>query len=196
MKKIPSLKHTTQKQLSLYRINPDTKRVIIEISLQTYMEYFHEWDNAVFRKRDVHPELAEFLDLCSEDIPLHKQIEIEFCIKNRAEDLEKERLIEASFRNFYKAQNRLITLAVRKLLHKAIILFAVSCLFIALHLILSNSTNTHVFFRLIKEGVLIGGWVFMWEGFHTAFMHIWDPLRRRRIINRFLNADIRFRTIA
>lgn len=52
----------------LYRKNYNTGRIIIDIALEDYLEFFHEWDNSVFKKRDIHIELAEFLDLCSEDI--------------------------------------------------------------------------------------------------------------------------------
>ena len=54
---------------SLYRKNPDTGRVIIDIALEDYLDFFHVWDNSVLRKRDIHSELVQFLDLCSEDIP-------------------------------------------------------------------------------------------------------------------------------
>lgn len=65
---------------ALYRRNKDTGRIIIDIALDDYIEFFHEWDNSVFKKRDMHPELAEFLDICSEDIPLREKLEIVFSI--------------------------------------------------------------------------------------------------------------------
>ena len=65
-----------------YRKNPDTGRIIIDIALDNYLEFFHEWDNSIFKKRDINPELAEFLDLCSEDIPLRKKLEIVFSINS------------------------------------------------------------------------------------------------------------------
>lgn len=54
----------------LYRKNEETGRIIIDIALDDYLDFFHEWDNSTFKKRDIHTDLAEFLDLCSEDIPL------------------------------------------------------------------------------------------------------------------------------
>ncbi|MDD2296456.1 MAG: hypothetical protein PHR10_08175, partial [Sphaerochaetaceae bacterium] len=85
------MKRGFEHNFPLYRVNPETQRVIIDIAIDRYVDYFHEWDNAVFRKRDLHPELAEFLDLCSEEIPLRKALEINFCIKNRPLDVEKEK---------------------------------------------------------------------------------------------------------
>ena len=62
----------TKKYETIYRRNKSTGRVIIDIALDDYIEFFHEWDNSTIKKRDIHPELAEFLDLCSEDISLRK----------------------------------------------------------------------------------------------------------------------------
>jgi len=76
-------KKKKEQLLRMYRINPKTHRVVIDIAIDRYLDYFHDWDNSVFRKRDLHPELTEFLDLCSEEIPLRKQLELNVCIKNR-----------------------------------------------------------------------------------------------------------------
>ena len=70
----------SNKYESLYRKNPDSGRVIIDIALEDYLVFFHEWDNSALRKRDIHSELVEFLDLCSEDIPLRKKLEIVFTL--------------------------------------------------------------------------------------------------------------------
>jgi hypothetical protein len=189
------MKKKNNKQLSLYRVNPENNRVVIEIAMNNYVEFFHEWDNAVFRKRDIHPELADFLDLCSEDIPIKRKLEIEFCIKNRAEDLEKEKLIVASYRNYYNSQNRLVMRNIRRLLRTSLLLFFIALGFIALHIILSTELNEHVLPRILMEGVLIGGWVFMWEALHMAIFESLDPLKRRQEFDRFLNAEIKFRTV-
>lgn len=73
---------------TLYRRNCDTGRIIIDINLGDYLEFFHEWDNSAFRKRDIHPELVQFLDLCSEDIPLRYKLEIVFSISTNKSSRE------------------------------------------------------------------------------------------------------------
>ena len=64
----------------VYRKNSETGRIIIDIALDDYIEFFHIWDNSTYRKRDIHDELVQFLDLCSEDIPLGKSLEIVFSL--------------------------------------------------------------------------------------------------------------------
>lgn len=63
-----------------YTKNPTTGRIIIDIALDDYIDFFHEWDNSAFKKRDINADLAEFLDICSEDIPLRKKLEIAFSV--------------------------------------------------------------------------------------------------------------------
>jgi len=178
------MKKKLNKQLSLYRVNPINNRLIIEIAISDYMEFFHEWDNAVFRKRDIHPELVEFLDLCSSEIPLKRQFDIEFCLDIRSEDLEKEKLIVASYRNYYNSKNRLIVRAIQRLLRYSLILLLISLGFMVLNVILNSHPSTQVFPMILMEGVRIGSWVFMLEAF-----------KRRREFNRLLKANITFRLV-
>ena len=66
---------------TVYRKNDVTGRVIIDIALDDYIDFFHEWDNASYKRRDIHNELVEFLDVCSEDIPIRKKLQIVFTLK-------------------------------------------------------------------------------------------------------------------
>ena len=85
----------------MYRINEETKRVIIEVTMDRYLDYFHQWDNSAYKKRDLHPDLAQFLDGCSHEIPLNKKLEIIFSIKKREEDIKKEDNIIRSYRHYF-----------------------------------------------------------------------------------------------
>lgn len=186
---------TTRAQLlQMYRINPKTNRVVIDIALDRYLDYFHEWDNSAFRKRDLHPELAEFLDLCSEEIPLRKKLELNFCIKNRPEDPKKEQMLLASYRNYYQSQLQMMRRSQNRIYRSALVLFLIAVGFIALHQAVKDDGGPRLFSEIMVEGVLIGAWVFMWETFHMIFFKSLEPLMRQRELKRFLEADLIFRS--
>lgn len=176
----------------LYRKNHETGRIIIDIALEDYLEFFHEWDNSAFRKRDINTELEQFLDLCSEDIPLRKRLEIVFSLNTTEINKEKEDLIRTSYRNYYSSlerfENRKITKIVRI---SAILLFISLALLFAYGFLINTKTST-IFSRVFLESLLIGGWVFTWEAVHLLFIDIIEPLHRRREIKRFLDADLTF----
>lgn len=177
---------------SPYRKNAANGNIIIDIALDDYMDFFHEWDNAVFKKRDMHPELAEFLDLCSEDIPLRKRLEIQFYVRDDAVDKKKEKLICASYHTYYNFQERVENRKIRNIYRSSAVLLLLALAFIFIHIILSGIMESGVWAKVFLEGLIIGGWVFMWEALEMAFFISMEPLRRRREIRRFLKADLGF----
>ena len=75
----------------------------------------------------MHPELAEFLDICSEDIPLREKLEIVFSI-NSPKDLEKEELIRISYQNYYSYIERSESRKVRRFIRNSAVLLFISLL--------------------------------------------------------------------
>ncbi len=178
--------------LQMYRINEKTNRVIIDIALDRYLDYFHEWDNASFRKRDLHPELADFLDLCSEEIPLRRKLELNFCIKDLPEDELKEQMVIASYRNYYQSQLQMMKRSQNRLYRSALILFLAAISLIILYTLLKEGKGPDLLSKVTIEGVLIGAWVFMWETFHMVFFKSLEPMRRLHELKRFIDADLVF----
>lgn len=176
----------------LYRKSPKSSRVIIDVSLDVYMDFYHEWDNASFRKRDLHPELADFLDLCSEDIPIRKKFDIVFTIFKREIDAEKEAQIRTSYYNYYNGLRRLENRKTKRYLKTALILLFISFFLLSAHRILGGQSFSGVLSDVFLEGLLIGSWVFTWEAVHLLFLDIIQPFYRRREIKRFLSANVSF----
>ena len=181
---------------TLYRRNKETSRIIIEIALDDYHDFFHEWDNSVFKKRDIHPELAEFLDLCSEDIPLRKKLEIIFTLDSNESSAEKEDQIHVSYKNYYRSLNRLETRKVRRIIRISAILLIISLSLLFAYGFLNHKTDSNIVSNVLLESLLIGGWVFAWEAVHLLFLDILAPFRRHREIKRLFEAIIGFRYLS
>ena len=162
---------------ALYRRNKDTGRIIIDIALDDYIEFFHEWDNSVFKKRDMHPELAEFLDICSEDIPLREKVE----------------LIRISYQNYYSYIERSESRKVRRFIRNSAVLLFISLLLLTAYGLFANHELNNIILKVLLESLLIGGWVFAWEAVHILFLDIIEPLHKRREAKRFLEAEISFK---
>jgi len=179
--------------LQMYRINEKTHRVVIDIALDRYLDYFHEWDNASFKKRDLNPELASFLDLCSEEIPLRRKLELNFCIKDRADDPMEEQMVLASYRNYYQSQFQMVRRSLNRIFRSAFVMFLTAIALIALYTFLKDGKGPGILSGILVEGVLIGAWVFMWETFHMVFFNSLEPLLRMKELKRFLDAELVFR---
>jgi hypothetical protein len=175
-----------------YRVNPKTENYIIDIALDDYLDFFHEWDNAVFKRRDMHPELAEFLDLCSADIPIKKQFEISLAIEGERRDINKEKTLIESYRNYYALFFRVEQKKIKGHLIKALLLAAISVSFLIAYDLLSRVVLEGILTDVFLEGLMIGGWVFMWEALHTIVFQRHGHVVRRKEIRRFQNAPITF----
>lgn len=177
---------------NIYRINSETGNCVIDVALDDYMDFFHEWDNATFKKRDMHPELAEFLDICSEDIPLKNRIEINFNASNEYKDENKEKLIRESYSNYYTFFYRKMKKKVKNLYMTISILTIVSIFFIFFNYILQNILIKTVWTEVLLEGLTVGGWVFLWEAIHLLVFERHDYFTRNKELKRFLKAPIFF----
>ena len=177
----------------LYRRNFDTGRVIIDIALEDYIDFFHEWDNSAFKKRDIHAELAQFLDLCSEDIPLRKKLEIVFSLNTVEISKEKEELIRTSYRYYYNSLKQLENRKTKRLVRNSIHLLFISLILLSAYGALINIKENGIISRVFLESLLIGGWVFTWEAIHLLFIDITEHFRRSRELKRFLEADLSFK---
>lgn len=176
----------------LYRINSKNGNVIIDVVLEDYMDFFDNWDNASFKKRDMHPELAKFLDRCSEDIPINKRLEINFCVKHEKKDECKEKQIIGSYKNYYAFYNRIKEKKIKEHLYKALLLIFTSiCILLASEL-LTNRLEESLWSTLLLEGLVIGGWVFMWEALHVITFQRHEHVLRNKEIKRLLRAPIIF----
>jgi hypothetical protein len=178
---------------TLYRKNNYTGRIIIDIALEDYHDFFHEWDNSTFKKRDIHPELEQFLDLCSEDIPLRKKLELVFSLNTTKISKEKEELIRISYQNYYKSLERLEKRKTKKLIRISALSLFISLILLFSYGLLADFNKGTIISRVLLESLLIGGWVFTWEAVHILFLDIIEPFHRRREIKRFLEADLSFK---
>ncbi|NCB01328.1 MAG: hypothetical protein EOM67_04070 [Spirochaetia bacterium] len=185
------MKHSKYYQ-EVYRVNQEDNRVIIDVSLDKYLDYFHEWDNSNYKRRDLHPDLAQFLDVCSTEIPLNRKLEIVFDIKTKHEDLQKESMIKNSYHNYYIALFQYVNREIRRKVRFSLIVAFIAIFIISMYYFILTPSNSLLISRIIREGILIGGWVFMWEAFHIIAFQTLDPIKRRRELKRLLDARLVF----
>ena len=177
---------------TLYRKNNDTGRIIIDIALEDYLEFFMS-GIILYSENEIYIELAEFLDLCSEDIPLRKKIEIVFTMNTDEISIEKEEQIRISYKNYYNSLQRLESRKTKRFFQISAILLFTSLVLLTAYALLREVTKESIISDVLLESLLIGGWVFTWEAVHLLFLDIIEPFRRRREIKRFLEAELTFK---
>jgi len=175
----------------LYKYDKISNSYLIEVSLDDYDDVFDDWDPSPFKKRDIEDEFNDFIVNSSEDIPLNQNISIVLYLPRSKKNPRKEATLKAAYRNFYNY--------ILEKIHKDIISTnksTVMYLFLALGLLSIGYTlfkgEQNLFFTVLQEGVLVGGWVFLWEFFTNIFIKMRELYNTQKLYNRLYNAEIRF----
>lgn len=179
---------------SIYKFDETRDTYLLEISIENYNELFNAWDASPIRKKDIDPELAEYLEQVGVDIPLKENIEIIFLIPKKARNEAFETKSKKAFLNYFNANIHFINRTLKSNLRKVFAYLLISFMFITVAYVL-NSSSVTLSFDIIKEGLFIGGWVFMWEAFSLFFFSTSEIIAKKRRLQRFANTKILFHYI-
>jgi len=178
---------------TIYRLNEESKSYIVEVSLDDYAEIFNGWDASPLRRKDMEPELVDYLEQAGEEIPKKERIEICFYLSRDKKDLDKEQKSIVGIKNHLKVIMSFINKKIYRLYRQIITYFLLSTIFITTAYLLRGQAETSLFFVIMVEGLFIGGWFLLWEAFSTFVFDSHETRRRKRIFSRFLISAIYFK---
>lgn len=176
-----------------YRKNQETGRYIIDIALDEYLDFFHEWDNTSFKRRDMHSELAEFLDMCSEDIPIKKDIEIHFCVGKQLQNPEEEKLIRQSYEHYYDFFGKVKEKKIRSNFQSSLALAVIGIVLILINSVLVKDLPHELWYEVPLKGLYIGGYVFFWEALYNGYFGSKELMSRKKTLKRLKRATLHFK---
>ncbi|MDD5091003.1 MAG: hypothetical protein PHQ23_08805 [Candidatus Wallbacteria bacterium] len=153
----------------LYSRDPQTGAYVIEISLDNYLELFNEWDPAPYKIRDLDPDLLDYLELSSYEIPLRFPVKICFKAPLRIKDSNIEEQVLKGFNSFFNYEQALICKELSRSSREIAIDTVTAIVFLSLAVILGRNMSNTLFTQVLMEGMFVGGWVFLWESISTFF---------------------------
>ena len=178
---------------NIYNKNEDTGRIIIDIALEDYLNFYHEWDNVKFKKRDINPEMAHFLETCVYQIPSRESLELKFHIEDGIKNTEAEAEIRESFNHYYSMEINAVKKDVRSIYKAAIISIAVSLTMLIFVFFAEDNLGEGLLSYTIINGFEIGVWVFMWEAFYGIVFERRGEKKKIKEFKRLLDSQISFK---
>lgn len=177
----------------VYRKFEDTDRYMIEVALDNYEDIFNAWDPAPFKRRDIHPDLSDFLEECSTEISLKHGLAIVFYVPKHEIDLEKQQKCIEGLHNFFLFNKYLVEKHIRHAQQKALTYLTIGLVFLAVAILFDGQLEKTVLSGVFGQGLFIGGWVFVWETFSTLAFKNAIPKQHLLEWKRFLDAPIVFK---
>ncbi len=162
------------------------------ISLDSYDELFNAWDAAPLKRKDLEPDLLEFIEQIGNDIPMNEQIKLSFQLPKEVEDEKKEDTSrEAIYHNFFMIRH-FIMKELRKNNRKIMVYVIIGILFLSASYFFQNILMLEYPFSILFEGLFIGGWVMFWEAFSLFFFSGSELRHRKNRYIRFSESKIEF----
>ncbi len=155
----------------LYHFNKETQTYELDIAINQYQDMFNSWDAAPLKRKDIEPDLIDYLEQAGEDIPFKEKIALVFMLPKETRDLKREKTVSQAV----KLQFRFLLSVVNKELlynYRRMATFAIfSLIFLTINYFLRGQQSSQLT-NIFLEGLLVGGWFLMWNVFGIAILVI------------------------
>lgn len=176
----------------IYRYVKKTDTYNIDISLDKYADIFNEWDFAPFTKRDIDPDLVEFIEECAFEIPLKSNILINFYIPEKLKDEKTEEKLKKIIRNNFKFGYRKIYSERMRIIRNLIFYLFFGVLFLFISSIIENFIKNNLIKNILTNGIVIGAWVLIWDIFSTIFFKLKELNFKIKVYEKLIKTNINF----
>ncbi|WP_435791070.1 hypothetical protein [Clostridium sp.] len=177
----------------IYEKNPTTGNYVIQVALDKYNDIFNDWDHAPFKKRDMDPDLAIFLENCFEEIPDKYGVDICFYLPKEGKDVNREESLIAGIKTYYSFYLHQEIKVLKENYHKIVKYIIASLSLLAVSVFLTTTVGNNIFLGTIQQGFNIGGWVFLWEVISMVFFRGREVSSEITKYQRFLSSLIYFK---
>ncbi|MFZ3003467.1 MAG: hypothetical protein WA071_24345 [Undibacterium umbellatum] len=164
----------------------------IELRISELSALFNSMDPTPFHHRDLDRDAVDFLENWALEFSQESHFSIIVHI-DKLPPVDPSPLVSEAIRNYFHYKSMLAKRSLRLLLlegRTSLLIgigFLALCLFGA-DLLAAYASNT--FLRMLKESLLIGGWVAMWRPMQIFLYDWWPIVRKRRIYHNLGHAKV------
>lgn len=174
--------------LSRYDRN-EKNEIIIKISTNKFENLYNHFDmSSTFLKKDLNQQLVDYIIESVSEISNEKfVIKFYFEEKIAPQDISK---IETSIDNYFSYLEELEKKKMTEQVKNSLIFMLIGAFFITLSIL--SEENQELIQRIISEGLMVAGWVSMWEAMATILIK-WLPHNKKlKLYKKISQCNIEF----
>jgi len=164
----------------------------IEMRLTELSQLFNSMDPTPFHHRDLDTEAERFLESWALEFPQDSHYRIIVHIEAMPQE-NPAALVAEAIHNHFEYKSVLAKRNLRELLLEGRTSLLIGLGFLGLCLLgadLLSSIANNTFLKILKESLLIGGWVAMWRPLQIFLYEWWPIVRRGRIYRNLGRASV------
>lgn len=165
------------------------------MSLDDYSELFNGWDASPLRKREIEPELMDYFLQAAIEIPLKENIEICFHLPAVLRDADKESKSISAIRSNFKVKLLFEGKTLRDIYRRFVTYVILSATLLTAAYVLPELGDLPLFYKIMIEGMFIGGWWILWEGSSLFFFTGHNVRVKKKYFERYLKSQIYFKEL-
>lgn len=178
---------------NIYEKSPMTGNYVIQVALNKFTDIFNDWDNAPFKKREMDPDLALFLENCFDEIPKSNGVDICFYLPNEIKDVKREEALKSGVKTYYSFYLNQVIRSLKVKYREMLQYMLTSFSLLAVSVFLNGSYGRNIMLGIVQQGFNVGGWVFLWEAISMFFFRKQNMISEISKYERFLKSSIYFK---
>lgn len=168
---------------------------IIEVRVAELKQLFNAIDPSPFRERDLDPRAEEFIVGWSKDLPADASLGLVVYLDRTAGQAHEATDLKDAVHEFFRQRAAATRRSLRELFRRGRTSLIIGLAFLALSIGLGDALASYFqesrFGEILRESLLIGGWVAMW-GPLEIFLYDWWPIRAdARLFDRLSEMPVR-----
>lgn len=167
----------------------------VEVRLDNLKQFFNSMDPSPFYEKDLDPDAEHFIVSWAEEFPLADHVSLVLHVDVPDPAAEAPR-VEQAVHNHFHNQARLARLEFRKLMRTGWRSLTIGLGVLAASLLLSQTLGKgdSALTGVLRQSLIIGGWVAMWQPMQIYLYGWWPLLRRRHIYEKLGRMPVHIRT--
>ncbi|MFO0571330.1 MAG: hypothetical protein U0263_37220 [Polyangiaceae bacterium] len=157
---------------------------VIELELERIEQLFNSIDPAPFPEKDLDDDIDRFLVSWAKEYPDRAPLKVVIHLGSLPERVQPDELCEEALHHYYAYRRELSEREFRDLMRRGRTSLVIGVAFLALCLGASRlleSLSSSPIATIIRESLIIGGWVAMWRPLEIL-LYDWWPVRRSTLI--------------
>ena len=162
----------------------------IEIRIRELKQLFNSMDPAPFLEKDLDEAAEQFIVESAQELPLGSPLELVVHLGSAPEEADPHHVVLTAVHHYFRDRAEQTRLAFRRLMRQGEASLLIGVVFLAACSTgaewIDSSEPTNHWLLLVREGLVIAGWVAMWRPMEI-YLYDWWPLRRKLRLMRKLS---------
>jgi hypothetical protein len=167
---------------------------VIEVHLRELNQLFDSLDPSPFHEKDLDRKAEEYIDSAKE-LPVQAACALVLHIDQPASSSDEARVVEDAIRVHFARRSRLLQRQLRRLMRRGLISLVIGLAFLAACFTIAQTIIRMLgesgFTTLVRESLIIVGWVAMWRPLEIFLYDWWPILGERRLHDRLSRISLR-----